>query len=106
MRSRRVGRLALPAFAILLGLSGQTALSLDDKKVDVPGKIHRIIPKDRIPAIKHPKFVSAEEAEIPDDARIFGVRIGDEARAYDLNILNHFEIVNDDFGGKKVAVVW
>ncbi|MCH7548683.1 MAG: DUF3179 domain-containing protein [Candidatus Krumholzibacteriota bacterium] len=44
--------------------------------------------------------------DIPDDAWILGVLINGEARAYDLNLLNHHEIVNDEVGGTPVAAVW
>ena len=77
-----------------------------DEPVEIPGKIHKILEMDDLPALKHPRFVAAAEAEIPDDHRMIGVVIGDEARAYCPNILNHHEIVNDDVGGRKIAVTW
>lgn len=78
----------------------------DDEAVKVPGKIHEILPMDAIAAIKKPTYVSAEKAKMPDDARVIAVKIGDEARVYDPNILNHHEIVNDELEGKKIAVTW
>ena len=92
----------LPVLVLLLGMP---AAGLDDK-VEIPGKIYTILPRDRIKAIKNPVYVSADEAEIPDEARVIAVRIGDESRAFDPNLLNFHEIVNDDVGGKKIAVAW
>ncbi len=51
-------------------------------------------------------FVSPEEAEIPDDAWVFGVVVDGEARAYSLNLLNRHEVVNDRVGEKSFAAVW
>lgn len=69
-------------------------------------EIVTLLPPDRIRAIDDPKFVAPEAAEIDDDAWVIGVEIDGEARAYGTNILNGFEIVNDAFGEKKIAVTW
>ncbi len=65
-----------------------------------------LLGKDAIPAIFSPQFVSASEANMPDDAHVIGVAIGDEARAYSINLLDGHEIVNDVVGGKKIATTW
>ena len=62
-------------------------------------------PKDGIPALTNPKFVSAENADfVKKDDRILGLFINGEAKAYPINIMNWHEIVNDTVGGKKVMV--
>lgn len=71
-----------------------------------PEGVDILLPRGGIPAIFDPTFVSADEAEIPDDAWILGVAIGDEARAYSLNILNGHEVVNDMVGETPIAAVW
>jgi len=43
---------------------------------------------------------------LTDDAWVFGVTIGGEARAYSLNLLNHHEVVNDTVGEHTFAAVW
>ena len=57
-------------------------------------------PKDGIPAILQPKFVSTNKADFmkPED-QVIGVRIGDQARAYPIKILNWYEAVNDRVKG-------
>ena len=45
-------------------------------------------------------------AEISDDAWVMGVVFNGVAKAYSLNLLNHHEVVNDDFGGHPLAAVW
>lgn len=75
------------------------------QETDIEG-FERILQRGAISSIDDPKFVSAEEAEIGEDAWILGVVVGGEARAYSLNLLNHHEIVNDEISGKPVAAVW
>jgi len=62
-------------------------------------------PKDGIPALTDPKFVSVHEAEYlnPKD-RVLGININGEAKAYPIKILNWHEIVNDRVGGKEILV--
>ena len=65
-----------------------------------------MLPRGAIPAVFQPVFVTADSADIPDDAWVLGVEIEGEAHAYSLNLLNHHEIVNDRFGDRPVAAVW
>ena len=71
-----------------------------------PEGVNQLLPRGGIPAIFNPQFVPAASAKIPDDAWVLGVEINGQAKAYDLNILNHHEIVNDVVGGKPVAPTW
>lgn len=74
-----------------------------EPKSDVPV---RLLPRDAIPAIFEPKFVSASAAKMPPDAEVIGVAFGDDARAYSINLLDGHEIVNDVVGGHKIAATW
>jgi hypothetical protein len=65
-------------------------------------------PKDGIPALTNPAFVSANEANRllrPSDI-VLGVEFGGVAKAYPVRILNWHEIVNDDVGQQPVLVSW
>jgi len=64
-------------------------------------------PKDGIPAIDHPPFVSVAEARglVPHEP-VISVAIGGEARAYPLGVMIWHEIVNDTVGGMPIAVTW
>ncbi|MEM8962494.1 MAG: DUF3179 domain-containing (seleno)protein [Acidobacteriota bacterium] len=73
---------------------------------DPPPGVEQLLPRGRIAAVFEPVFVTAEQAEIADDAWVLGVAIGDEARAYSLNLLNSHEVVNDVVGGQPMAAVW
>lgn len=65
-------------------------------------------PKDGIPAIDNPKFVSAKEADrfLRADDRVLALELNGVAKAYPINILNWHEIVNDEFKGRPAAVTW
>ncbi len=64
-------------------------------------------PKDGIPALNSPDFVTAQKARFlkPED-RVIGIANGQESRAYPLKILNYHEIVNDRLGDMPVAVTF
>ena len=64
-------------------------------------------PKDGIPAILKPKIVeSGEAAYLEDSDAVIGVKIGNEARAYPIKVLNWHEVVNDTIAGVPVAVTF
>jgi len=65
-------------------------------------------PKDGIPAIDRPEFVSTAAASGWLDARepVIAVDIEGQARAYPLQILMYHEIVNDEVGGLPISVTF
>jgi len=70
------------------------------------GGFQQLLPHGGIPALVDPEFVAVDQAQIPEDAWILGFAAGDEAFAYDLNLLNAHEIANHTAGGLPVAAVW
>jgi hypothetical protein len=67
-----------------------------------------LLPRDGIPAIDNPQFLSADEANsfYDPDELIIGVEFNGDARAYSVPFLSNHEIVNDTVGGVKIAVTW
>ncbi len=65
-------------------------------------------PKDGIPAIDDPKFVSVAEADawLEDVEPVVLFEAGGEARAYPIQILMWHEIVNDTVGGVPAVVTF
>jgi Protein of unknown function (DUF3179) len=65
-------------------------------------------PKDGIPSIDRPRFVSVEEADeyLAPREPVAVVELGREARAYPIQILTWHEIVNDEIAGEPVAVTY
>ncbi|MFC5280057.1 DUF3179 domain-containing protein [Halorubrum rubrum] len=62
--------------------------------------------QDGIPAIDDPAFAPIGGTSLVDDAPVFGVVRGGEAKAYPQHVLVHHEIVNDAVGGDRVAVTY
>ena len=64
-------------------------------------------PKDGIPAILKPQFIPPVKATyLQQSDPVIGVRIGDQARAYPINILNWHEVINDTVNGVPIAVTF
>lgn len=65
-------------------------------------------PRDGIPPIDEPTFVTAAEADAWLEATepVIHLAIGDDVRAYPLQILMWHEIVNDAIAGRPVAVTF
>jgi hypothetical protein len=58
-----------------------------------------------IPALDDPAVTSAEHASwYPDEGIVFGVVVGDEARAYPKHMMEVHEMVNDTLGGRRIAI--
>ena len=72
----------------------------------LPDGWRQLLPRDRIAPIYHPRFVSADETDWPDDTLVLGVEIDGDARAYPINVLNRREIVNDVIGDLPVLASW
>ena len=76
---------------------------------DIPDyEIITLLPRDGIPAIFDPEFLTVEEAneEYSDSELVLGVEIDGDARAYSIPYLSSREIVNDTVGGRHIAATW
>ena len=101
-------------FGALLGtVLGVHAVSAEEREMKIAFEhdgdpVYEIIPPGRIPAIDEPRFLSGEEAaaQMASEEPVFGITIGNEARAYSLWQLDHHEIVNDRFDGVALAATW
>ena len=64
-------------------------------------------PKDGIPAILKPVFIPPDKVRFLDNSDpVIGVKIGTEARAYPIKILNWHEVVNDTVNGIPIVVTF
>ncbi len=65
------------------------------------------VPRDGIPSIDNPKFVTAADADFMSGSDVvMGLAIDGEVKAYPLIILVWHEIVNDEIGDIPVAVTY
>jgi hypothetical protein len=65
-------------------------------------------PRDGIPPVDEPKPTSQADADrwLANREPVLAVEIGDQVRAYPLQILVWHEIVNDTLGGRPIAVTY
>lgn len=65
-------------------------------------------PKDGIPSIDDPKFISVDEADswIEDNELVLAIEYGGEKRVYPLQILVFHEIVNDIIDGDPILITY
>jgi Protein of unknown function (DUF3179) len=65
-------------------------------------------PKDGIPALKDPQFVSVSEADtwLKPAEPVILAQVGDDAKAYPIQILIWHEITNDTVGGEPLVVTF
>jgi hypothetical protein len=90
-----------------------TAILAQERQIEVAFEhggdpVYRVLPPGQIPAIDEPRFVQGKQADaqMSPEEPVFGIVIGDEARAYSLWQLDRHEIVNDEFGGVAFAATW
>ncbi len=84
----------------IFGAEGRPATDFSD------GDYAQVRRPDDIRPIYAPDFVSAANADLPDDELVIGLSINGEARAYPAGILYTRELVNDEVGGAPVVVSW
>ncbi len=80
-----------------------------EKYIVDPGKIvGGGPPKDGIPSIDNPKFVSLEEADqwIGDDELVLGIIYKGVKRVYPMQIMVWHEIVNDTIAGDPLLITY
>lgn len=82
---------------------------IEEEKIG-DGTMVTVLPKDAIPALTNPVFLSRAEAELlmDDNEPVLGLvdPVTGQAKAYSLWLLDRHEIVNDRLGGKPIAVTW
>jgi len=89
-------------------LSGNWKTNTDKKLIELDELRRGGPPKDGIPSIDNPQFISVPEAGswLSDNEPVIYLEVEGDARAYPLQILIWHEIVNDRLGGKPVLVTF
>jgi len=63
--------------------------------------------KDGIPSVDNPTFIAVNEVDfLTADDLVIVAKVGDEVKVYAHDILDWHEIVNDNVGGKSMAVTY
>ena len=91
---------ALPLIATAEWDFSKKSISLDEIMSGGP-------PRDGIPALTTPQFISVKDATmLRDDEQVLGVFINGIAKAYPTRILSWHELVNDYYRDLPVLVSW
>ncbi len=74
----------------------------------IDSQYHYGIGREKFDALIDPEFISEEQADsiYEDDARFLLFTLGDEARAYGIDLLTKHEVVNDVVNGEPVAAAY
>lgn len=97
---------ALISFILLLqacsadsSAATKNGFDLTDALIPIDKIFHGGPPRDGIPAIDRPKFITAKKASFlkPQD-RVLGISLNGINKAYPIKILNWHEVVNDRYG--------
>lgn len=63
--------------------------------------------KDGIPSLTDPTFITAKKDKwLEKEDLVIGLTIDGVSKAYPIAIMNYHEVVNDDFGGRSVAITY
>ncbi len=95
---------------LLLGAVANAQRRLVQEERIADGVMVTVLPPDAIPALTKPVFLSRPEADrlMQGDEPVLGLvdPVTRQAKAYSLWHLDRHEIVNDQLGGKPIAVTW
>ena len=89
-------------------LGREWSTNTDKKNIDLNELMRGGPPKDGIPSIDNPKFVTTEDASKWVDAKepVIMVELNGEARAYPIQILMWHEMTNDKIGDTPILVTF
>ena len=89
------------------GHSFNSTWNYDQHSIPIDEIISGGPPKDGIPALTNPDYVTADQASfLRKDDQVIGAVINGEARAYPLRIMSWHELINDRIGDLPVLVSW
>src|ERR687897_205602 len=98
---------ASPAEDVPSALDDPNDESFPDPLIDPGDLLSGGPPPDGIPAIDEPKFLEPGQVDFLDDVEpVMALQIGEDARAYPMQIMTWHEIANDTVDGVPVAVTY
>jgi len=105
LRSVFISFLALQFSIGAMAQENRNGFIIENPLVPIDQIQHGGPPKDGIPALDNPVFVhAADSAQLEPFDRVLGLVYNGEIKAYPIRILDHHEIVNDQFGSKNVVI--
>ena len=81
--------------------------ALEYSRIDLTEVVWGGVMPNEIPDLTRPLIVTADDAAyLSPEARVLGVTINGENRAYPLRIINAHEMVNDVLGSEPISLAW
>lgn len=101
-------RTVLILISILMLTQPAMAWDFNEHSIPIDDILSGGPPRDGIPALLNPEFISAEEADgkLQSNDKVIGVTLGGSTRAYPIRILNYHELANDRIGDTPFLVSW
>lgn len=95
----------LAAFMLLLATLQPAAGALVDGQYNDYGKFVVAAPERFIP-LTRPTYVPVSDAKLADDEWVIGLKVKDDIRCFPIRLMWYHHVVNDEIGGKKLAVTY
>ncbi|UCF89215.1 MAG: DUF3179 domain-containing protein [bacterium] len=94
--------------ALLLAPTAQADWDFTKSSIPVEQILGGGPPRDGIPALFDPDYISAHEADafLEPEERVLGLTLEGVSRAYPIRIMSWHELVNDDIEGIPYFVSW
>lgn len=103
----RILLIALSLFAVNASAATKNGFVLDNALIPETEILQGGPPRDGIPAIHDPVFISAGDAGyLRETDRILGLEIDGQSKAYPIRILNWHEVVNDNINDIDISVTY
>lgn len=98
--------LTIGLFSCNASAQSKKGFNLSNASIPVEEIIDGGPPKDGIPSIDKPVFITGNKSSLEGTDRILGVYHNGTAKAYPIAIMNFHEIVNDEFKADPVVVTY
>lgn len=103
----QVAALVAATIPLLAAAASKNGFDVDGALVPVDEIVNGGPPRDGIPSLERPAFVSAGDANfLKNRDRVLGLSLNGVTRAYPIRILNYHEIVNDVVSGEPVVITF
>jgi len=66
--------------------------------------VRPLLRPEQAPPLDHPPAVAADAVPLRGSDLVLGLELGGQARAYPLNLLRYHRVINDELGGRAIAV--
>jgi hypothetical protein len=105
---RKLSTLTISLLILLLAMPAHADWDFSKSSIPVDQIRGGGPPKDGIPALFSPQYLTAKEADtlLKPEERVLGLNLNGVSRAYPIRIMSWHELVNDEISGIPYLVSW